>query len=186
MSKQSSSNLLATTRAELVDDLAELRGIDRVNASLQWATEKYKDSDNQDWMREIIPYLTIHSHALEPYPRVNFRLTVQPVHCNQMGNLHGGCTSTIFDSCTTWPLHLINKPGFWMYMGVSRTLNCTYLKPIPLGTTVEIQCEILSIGKRLATMKGEMRAVGEDGTLGPLLAVCEHGKVSTDAQFEKL
>jgi acyl-coenzyme A thioesterase 13 len=73
-----------------------------------------------------------------------------------------------------------------MYLGVSRTLNCTYLKPIPCGSTIDIQCEILSIGKRLCTTRGEMRAVNEDDTVGSLLAVCEHGKVSTDAQFEKL
>ncbi|KAI4596682.1 hypothetical protein KJ359_005024 [Pestalotiopsis sp. 9143b] len=177
---------LASTRAELVDDLSGLSGIDRVKASMQWAVEKYQDPDNNDWMATIIPHLTVHSHATSPYPRVDFRFTVQPAHCNQMGNLHGGCTATLFDSCTTWPLHLVNKPGFWTYMGVSRTLNCTYLLPIPVGTTVDIRCEILSIGKRLAVMKGEMRAVGEDGKLGPLLAVCEHGKVSTDAQFAKL
>lgn len=73
-----------------------------------------------------------------------------------------------------------------MYMGVSRTLNCTYLKPVPCDSTVDIQCEILSIGKRLCTIKGEMRAVNEDGTIGALLAICEHGKVSTDPQPGKL
>lgn len=73
-----------------------------------------------------------------------------------------------------------------MYMGVSRTLNCTYLKPIPCGTTIDILCEVLSIGKRLCTIKGEVRAVDENGNVGALLALCEHGKVSTDPQMEKL
>jgi hypothetical protein len=65
MSKQSGSNLLATTRAELVDDLAELRGIDRVNASLQWATEKYKDSDNQVRILHFILVFFFHSMLLQ-------------------------------------------------------------------------------------------------------------------------
>lgn len=73
-----------------------------------------------------------------------------------------------------------------MYLGVSRTLNTTYLKPIPCGTTIDILCEILSIGKRLCTVKGEMRAVDEEGNVGALLAVCEHGKVSTDPPVRKL
>jgi acyl-coenzyme A thioesterase 13 len=103
-----------------------------------------------------------------------------------MGNLHGGCTATIFDVCTTLPLHLVAKPGFWMYLGVSRTLNTTYLQPVPNGTTVDIQCEILHVGKRLSTIKGEMRAINEDGTPGALLAVCEHGKVSTDPPLAKI
>lgn len=37
---------LASTRAELVDDLSGLSGIDRVKASMQWAVEKYQDPDN--------------------------------------------------------------------------------------------------------------------------------------------
>ena len=68
------------------------------------------------------------------------------------------------------------RPGFWSYLGVSRTLNVTYLRPAPEGSTVLVECEIVGVGKRLCTVRGTMRRV-EDGTV---LMVCEHGKVNTD------
>ena len=43
---------------------------------------------------------------------VTFEYTVQPEHCNRLGNLHGGCASTIFDFATTCALAPIAKAGF--------------------------------------------------------------------------
>lgn len=138
-------------------------------------------------MTSIIPYLSIVSHkSTPPHPSITFRFTVQPIHSNGLGNLHGGCASTIFDACTTIPLHLISKPGFWQYTGVSRTLNVTYLRPIPVGSAVDIKCEVLHAGRSLCALRGEMRAVTKDGQEGPLLAVCEHNKASTDPPAGKL
>ena len=76
------------------------------------------------------------------------------------------------------PLALVSKPGFWYYLGVSRTINTTYLRPIPVGTEIFIECEVVAIGKRLATLSGKMRRA----TDGALLATCEHGKVNTDPE----
>lgn len=76
------------------------------------------------------------------------------------------------------PLTLVNKPGFWFWLGVSRTLNVTYLKPIPLGEEILVEAEILSIGRKLVTIRGTMTRAGD----GTLLAVCEHGKVNTDPE----
>ncbi len=117
-----------------------------------------------------------------PHPKLVFSFTVQPEHCNLLGNLHGGCTSTMFDYATTMTLVQINHPGFWLYLGVSRTLNVTYLRPMPVGETFHIECEIVHIGKRLATLKGVARRPSD----GALMAVCEHGKVNTDPPVAKM
>ncbi|KAI6084288.1 HotDog domain-containing protein [Hypoxylon rubiginosum] len=170
-----------------LESLMQYEGIKKVEAFLEIASKAYKDSKNQEWMTSIIPYLSIVSHSSSPpHPSITFRFDVQPIHSNGLNNLHGGCTSTIFDACTTLPLHLISKPGFWQYTGVSRTLNVTYIRPIPVGTSIYIKCEVLHAGRSLCALRGEMRAVTEDGQEGPLLAVCEHGKVTTDPPLEKL
>lgn len=59
--------------------------------------------------------------------------------------------------------------GFWKYAGVSRTLNVTYLKGVPVGEVCTIECEVVSIGKRLGMLsptanEDEMRSgTREDG-----------------------
>jgi acyl-coenzyme A thioesterase 13 len=108
------------------------------------------------------------------------------MHTNFLGNLHGGCTSTLFDVCTTFPLQLISRPGFWQYGGVSRTLNVTYLRPVPVGTIVDVECEIIHAGQRLSSLRGVMRIAMSDGTKGPVLATCEHAKFNTDPPVQKL
>jgi acyl-coenzyme A thioesterase 13 len=70
-----------------------------------------------------------------------------------------------------------------MYAGVSRTLNVTYLRPVPLGEKVVIVSEVVSAGKRLCVLKGTMRRGDESGEV---LAICEHGKVSVDPVVPKM
>ncbi|KAF3070814.1 putative thioesterase superfamily protein [Daldinia childiae] len=170
----------------ILEYLKPLVGIEKVEAYLKLASES-QDPNNHEWMTTIAPYLSIISYSSSPpHPSITFRFTVQPIHSNGLGNLHGGCASTIFDACTTLPLHLISKPGFWQYTGVSRTLNVTYLRPVPVGTTVDIKCDILHAGRKLCALRGEMKAVIDDSREGPLLVVCEHGKASTDPPVGKL
>lgn len=68
-----------------------------------------------------------------------------------MGNLHGGASATLFDYCTSMALVPVSREGFWNFVGVSRTLNVTYLRPMPTGTIVLIECEVIHAGKKLCT-----------------------------------
>ena len=62
--------------------------------------------------------------------------------------------------------------------GVSRTLNCTYLRPVPMGETVIIESEVVHAGKRLCAIKGVMKRERD----GAVLTTCEHGKASIDPE----
>jgi len=128
-------------------------------------------------MSAILPHLSLVSaSASPPHPRALFLFTVQPEHCNRLDALHGGCAATVFDFCTTLPLALISRPGYWSRLGVSRTLAVTYLRPAARGEAVLVDCEIVQVGRRLCSLRGTMRRRRD----GLVLAVCEHGKFNTD------
>lgn len=132
-------------------------------------------------MSILVPHMSLHSfNENGPHPSATFLYTVQPDHCNRMQNLHGGCAATLFDWCTTLPLAMINRPGFWQFMGVSRTLNVTYLRPAPAGEELLIEAEIVQVGKKMATLKGTMRRKRD----GMVTAVCEHGKFNVDPEVK--
>ena len=89
------------------------------------------------------------SASSTPVGKSVFEMTIKEAHVNRLLNLHGGCAATIFDVCTTTALAPIAAPGFWAYAGVSRTLNVTYLRPIPKGEVVLVESEVVHAGKRL-------------------------------------
>ncbi|KAF2430266.1 Thioesterase/thiol ester dehydrase-isomerase [Tothia fuscella] len=105
-----------------------------------------------------------------------FSLTVHRSLCNQGGNLHGGAVALIFDICTSVTIAGIAREGFWDTGHVSRTLNCTYLRPAPEGTVVLVESEIVHLGKSLAQLTGKIRK--EDD--GKVCYTCEHGKAKVD------
>ncbi|KAF5238653.1 hypothetical protein FAUST_5379 [Fusarium austroamericanum] len=156
---------------------------DKIRAWLQLTINESGHSKQGDWMNTLVPHLElVSSNAEGPHPSCVFSYTVQPDNCNRLQNLHGGCAATLFDWCTTLPIALVNKPGFWQHLGVSRTLNVTYMRPVPVGTEILIECTITQIGRKLATLHGTMRR-REDNLL---LATAEHGKVNIDADIAKM
>lgn len=65
---------------------------------------------------------------------------------------------------------------FWQYPGVSRNLSVTYLKPVPVDTTIRIETAITGIGKRLASIQAVIR----DHQTGDILCTGQHDKVNVD------
>jgi acyl-coenzyme A thioesterase 13 len=107
---------------------------------------------------------------------VTFELKVPRSLCNSGDNLHGGAVALIFDMCTSMAIAPVSRPGFWDTGHVSRTLNCTYLRPAPVGTDLLVECELVHLGKTMGTIQGVMKRK-EDGAVCYL---CEHGKVKID------
>jgi acyl-coenzyme A thioesterase 13 len=97
--------------------------------------------------------------------------------CNAGGNLHGGAVALIFDMCTSMALSAIARDGFWDTGHVSRTINCTYMRPAPEGTELVIENEVTHVGKTMAQLKGVMRRKDN----GKICYTCEHGKVKVDS-----
>lgn len=107
-------------------------------------------------------------------------LTIAPKHCNYLGNLHGGCAATLFDTLSSMILLGVSKPGFFQLGGVSRHLDVTYLRPVPVGTRVKLVSKVVNIGKRLALMRSEIVRVDT----GAVCMVSDHEKANTDPEVK--
>ena len=101
-----------------------------------------------------------------------FSLKVPRSLCNAAGSLHGGAVATIFDATTSMAIAPVMREGFWDSGHVTRTLNCSYLRPAPEGTELLIECEIVHLGKRMGMIKGVMKRKDN----GALCSTCEHHK----------
>lgn len=113
-----------------------------------------------------------------PPAQVSYRLTVEPSMANILGNLHGGCAATLVDNLSTTILWGVSSPGLFESGGVSRNLNLTYLRPVPVGADIRIICEVVQLGKRLALLRVEIRLAGD----GTVCVVADHQKFNTDAR----
>lgn len=115
-----------------------------------------------------------------------WRVRLIPELSNWAGNMHGGAVSTLFDVLTSVALVPHASEDGWTNAGVTRTLNCTYIRPIPTAFEpdqeeyIAVVATVVSLSKRMAVLRGIMRRYNEDGTLGDILALCEHGKVKVE------
>ena len=102
---------------------------------------------------------------------VTWTFTADSSLCNKDGSLHGGAASAIFDNLSSTALFTIGKPGFWDNLGLTRFLAVSYFRPIPEGTEVMLECEVVSAGRRMAQVRGTMR-----NQEGKVCASCLHEK----------
>lgn len=97
--------------------------------------------------------------------------------------MHGGAAGVIFDMSTTTALCPLARPGFWEFLGgVTRSLNISYLKPVPLNTTVRLSSKVVGVGKQMALIRGQMTSLDGKTTY----CTVEHHKVNVPAVPEHL
>lgn len=125
---------------------------------------------------ELCKAMTVVSASSTPKPRAVTRLTVTHAMCNPSGTLHGGAISTLFDVCTTVALAIASREGYWQMAGVTRTLSTTCLIPVFPGEEIEIEGEVVQIGKKLAHILAKMTLVMN----GKLVATGVHDKANID------
>ncbi|EED14824.1 conserved hypothetical protein [Talaromyces stipitatus ATCC 10500] len=114
----------------------------------------------------------------EPSGSSSWEMAADETWCNMNGVLHGGAYGVIFDMCTAITMQTISRPGYWEFLaGVTRTLNISYLKAIPLGTTIRINCQVEQHGKTMALISGYIESL--DGKVK--YATAEHHKVHVPA-----
>jgi acyl-coenzyme A thioesterase 13 len=138
--------------------------------------DKYRNAPAIEGFEESLMTkdLTLISATGLPTVTAVFEMTISPMYGSRMGNAQGGAISLIHDMCTTMAVAPLAREDFWHFGGVSRTLSVTYLRPTKTGTDVVIECEVLQIGKRLATIRSSMKDKKTDN----LLSICEHNKAS--------
>ena len=101
-----------------------------------------------------------------------YGLTIPLSLCNKDGNLHGRAATTLLDNLSSTALLVIAKSGFWENMGVSRSLYVVFHMAVPSGSAIKVICSVASVGRRMATLKAEMRT-----EQGALCVSCVHDKV---------
>ncbi|PVI07709.1 thioesterase family protein-like protein [Periconia macrospinosa] len=106
---------------------------------------------------------------------VTFDLFMSSSFSNLNDVMHGGAAGVIFDMATTAALCPLARPGYWEFMGgVTRSLNISYLKAVPIGTQVRLSSQVVSVGKQMALIRGVMTTL--DGSI--TYATADHHKVN--------
>ncbi|KAF2093583.1 Thioesterase/thiol ester dehydrase-isomerase [Rhizodiscina lignyota] len=126
-------------------------------------------------VRRNVELLSVEMDENDPsVARSTFLLRVAPDICNAAGNLHGGFVALAFDMLTSLTVAPLAREDFWDSGHVSRTLNCTYMRPALEGSELLVESEVVHLGKRLGMLRGVMR----DKETGKVCYACEHGKAA--------
>ncbi|RAK72332.1 PaaI family thioesterase [Aspergillus fijiensis CBS 313.89] len=88
--------------------------------------------------------------------RCSYLFTTVPALCNFAGNLHGGAAATMVDCLTSVLILALSSPGRFSTAGTTRNLHLTYIRPVPVGTEMRLNCEMVNMGQRMALVKAEI------------------------------
>lgn len=106
-----------------------------------------------------------------------FQIEFSPKYCNKFGTVHGGAIATLLDGVAQCSTAVVDgdmgdaksgKGKGRVGGGATKGLQISYLRPIKIGETVKIVCEVLKSGIGGATIRctvsrapdGEVLAVG--------------------------
>ncbi|KAH7122769.1 thioesterase family protein-like protein [Dendryphion nanum] len=141
--------------------------------------ERYKrlselrPTEHVDFDREVMERLELVDAGLDG--SVVYELDIIPGFSNLNDVMHGGAAGVIFDMSTTTALCPIGRPGSWEFMGgVTRSLNISYLKAVPIGTRVRLTSKVVAVGKQMAMIRGDMTSLDGKTTY----CTVEHHKVN--------
>ncbi|KAA8916537.1 hypothetical protein TRICI_001400 [Trichomonascus ciferrii] len=104
----------------------------------------------------------------EVCPVIEFHIETKEWMNNMMGFVHGGCATTMADNISTWAI--MADPRYWKKssegsdvlaaitndFGVSRNLNLTFVRPIPLNSTIAFVVKVQSNTKRYTHLTFEI------------------------------
>ncbi|KAF1851099.1 thioesterase family protein-like protein [Cucurbitaria berberidis CBS 394.84] len=140
-----------------------------------------RPKDHIDFDREVMENFKIIDAGLDG--SVTYELYMAPNFSNLNNVMHGGAAGVIFDMSTTTALCPIARPGFWEFMaGVTRSLNISYLKAVPIGIKVRLNSKVVSVGKQMAMIRGDMTSLDGKTTY----CTVEHHKVNVPTLPEHL
>ncbi|KAG2204192.1 hypothetical protein INT46_006076 [Mucor plumbeus] len=123
------------------------------------ATSYPRLQDMVDYYNQKADGPTFWEHSVEKHlsiiaakPNVlSWEFKVEEFHCNQLGNLHGGCVATLIDICSSFAV-LVGTGKKWELIGVSTDLSVAYLSGVAEGDVIRLDCEVQRVGKNLANI----------------------------------
>ncbi|KAL1918337.1 uncharacterized protein VTP21DRAFT_2997 [Calcarisporiella thermophila] len=156
-------------------------------ASYQETAQLYLEAlrDNLEdarWAITLLPRLSIASARTNERgnPELVFNFTVSDAESNSFGIMHGGCTATLIDICTSIAVMALEKETF-RTGGVSTNLAVNYISGAHTGTALLVKCCVRRVGKSLAFLDCDV----VEKESGKLIATATHTKYEA-AVFSKL
>ncbi|KAI8329704.1 HotDog domain-containing protein [Chlamydoabsidia padenii] len=99
------------------------------------------------WEDYISPYLSI---TFADQDRLIWEFEVHHIHCNQLGNLHGGCIATLIDVCSSFATLVHEGKNRWDMIGVSTDLKISYMVGVSYGNKIRLECQVQRQGQSLS------------------------------------